>query len=352
MQLADFVTANKDRIIERWKGMVQERLSLAVEDSHLIDHLPVFLDELAEAAREPFQRWPDLAGARDHGRHRMQMGVDPGGLTVEMALVGEALLALAEEDQVELSGADIRLISRIIGHGTAASINAYAAMRDKQLAAQATQHFSFIAHELRNPLHSARLAANAIRSGSPRGLERLDRALANLTELIDNSLLQARMFGAPKLHAEPHDVNEILTAAHDNVVAHADDRHQTIDIEAESFTIEADRKLLVSALGNLLKNAIKFTHDGGHIKLRARPVDARALFEVQDECGGISDDLIGRLFQPFVQANADKSGFGLGLSIVKQVVNAHQGAVRVVNHPRKGCTFVLDLPLVQAEQKH
>jgi signal transduction histidine kinase len=281
----------------------------------------------------------------------MQMGVDPGGLTVEMALVGEALLALAEEENFELSGANVRLISRIIGHGTAASINAYAAMRDKQLAEQATQHFSFIAHELRNPLHSARLAANAIRSGSPRGLERLDRALTKLSELIDNSLLQARMFGAPKLHAETHDVHEILAAALDEVVAHADDRNQAIDIEAESFTIEADRKLLVSALGNLLKNAIKFTHDGGHIKLRARPVDARALFEVEDECGGVSDDLIGQLFQPFVQANADKSGFGLGLSIVKQVVNAHQGAVRVVNHPNKGCTFVLDLPLKRAEQK-
>ena len=351
MQLADFIKANKDRVIERWKSMAQERLSLAVEDSHLVDHLPVFIDELAEAARAPFQRWPDLAGARDHGRHRMQMGVDPGGLTVEMALVGEALMVVAEEDNRELSGEDVRLISRIIGHGTAASINAYAAMRDKQLAAQATRHFSFIAHELRNPLHNAKLAANAMQAGSPRGAERLQRALSQLSDLIDNSLLQARMFGQPSLHAEPHDVREILEAARDDVLAHAEDRNQTITIEAESFTIEADRKLLISALGNLLKNAVKFTHDGGHIKLRARQVDARALFEVEDECGGVSEDLIERLFQPFVQASADKSGFGLGLTIVKQVVNAHQGAVRVVNHPSNGCTFVLDLPLKQAEQK-
>jgi signal transduction histidine kinase len=347
MQLADFITANKERVIERWKCMVVERLSLATEDSHLVNHLPVFLDELAEAAREPFRRWPDLSGARDHGRHRMRMGVDPGGLTAEMAMVGEALLLVAEEVGHELSGADARLISRIIGHGTAASINAYAAMRDKQLAEQATRHFSFIAHEIRNPLHNAKLAAAAMKLGSERGAERLDRALSQLSELIDNSLVQARMFGQPTLHAETHDVLDLLHAAREDVVAPAEDRGQTIDIEAESFTIEADRKLLISALVNLLKNAVKFTHDGGRIELRARTVDGRALFEVEDECGGIPEGLTERMFQPFVQAGLDKSGFGLGLAIVKQVVNAHQGAVRVVNHPDKGCTIVLELPLQQ-----
>jgi signal transduction histidine kinase len=70
------------------------------------------------------------------------------------------------------------------------------------------------------------------------------------------------------------------------------------------------------------------------------------LFTVEDECGGIPEDLPKRLFQPFVQAGSDKSGFGLGLLIVKQATEAHRGSVRVTNRlDRSGCIFVLDLPL-------
>lgn len=353
MQLADYIEANKDRVIERWKSMAAERLSLAIEDSELVDHLPDFLDELADAAREPFRHWPELESAREHGRHRMRMGVDLGGLTIEMALVGEALMMIAEEDGQQLSSQDARLVSRIIGQATATSVNTYAAMRDQQLAEQATQHFSFIAHEVRNPLHNAKLAAKAMmvvanREDRQRSAERLDRALSQLSDLIDNSLLQARLFGTPSLHVEQHDILELLHAAHADVAAHAEERKQTITIEAERFTIDADRKLLLSAITNLLKNAVKFTHDGGNIKLRARTVDGRALIEVDDECGGMPEGMAERLFQPFVQAGADHSGFGLGLPIVKQAVNAHHGAVRAVDHPGDGCSFVLDLPLQQS----
>ena len=355
MQLADFIQANKDRVIEHWKGMAAERLALAVEDSELVDHLPEFLDELSEAARDPFRSWPDLEAAREHGRHRLRMGVDPGALTVEMAMVGEAVLIIAEQDAQPLSYQDARLISRIIGQGTGASINTYAAMRDQQLANQAAQHFSFIAHEIRNPLHNAKLAARAmaLANASPaireRCADRLERALAQLSDLVDNSLLQARLFGEPKLQVEPQDAVDLLHAARDDVAAHAEERNQTIEIEAEQFTIMADRKLLISALSNLLKNAVKFSHDGGDIKVRGRTFEGRALFEVEDACGGMPEGMPERLFQPFVQAGADKSGFGLGLAIVKQAVDAHHGAVRAVDHPGDGCSFVIELPLHQSK---
>jgi hypothetical protein len=357
MPLADYIEANKYRVIERWKSLAVERLSLVLEESELVDHLPGFLDELAEAIRKPFQHWPDLESARNHGRHRMRLGVDPGGLTVEMALVGEALLMLAEDDGQAVSCSDARLISRVIGQATSASVNAYAALRDRQLADQAAQHFSFIAHEIRNPLHNAKLAAMALKASAgnkamqQQCVERLERALSQLSDLIDNSLLQARLLGEPSLHPEQHDVLELLHAAREDVAAHAEERGQTITIEAQRFTIDADRKLLISALSNLLKNAVKFTRDGGSITLCARTVDGRALFEIQDECGGMPEGVPERLFQPFVQASADKSGFGLGLAIVKQAVDAHHGAVRINDRPGDGCTFVLELPLQQPKSE-
>lgn len=68
------------------------------------------------------------------------------------------------------------------------------------------------------------------------------------------------------------------------------------------------------------------------------------MLEVEDRCGGLPEDLPERLFQPFVQAGDDKSGFGLGLMIVKQAAEAHNGSVRVVNTPGVACCFIIDLP--------
>jgi signal transduction histidine kinase len=353
VQLADYVEANKHRVIERWEALALERLSLVLERSELIDHLPEFLDDLVAAARDPLQHWPDLESARNHGRQRMRAGVDLGGLTMEMALVAEALLTLADDDGETLSCSDMRLLSRVIGQGTAASVNEYIAMRDQQLAKQAAQHFSFIAHEIRSPLHSAKLASWMLSMCSDADrqqyLGRLDRALTQLTELVDNSLVQARLYGEPNLNVEQHDVLELLEAARADVAAHAEARNMTMTVEAQRFVIEGDRKLLVSALTNLLQNAVKFTPEGGCVRLCARPIEDRALFEVDDQCGGMAEGVPDRLFQPFVQASADKSGFGLGLAIVKQAVSAHHGAVRVANRPGQGCTFVLDLPLRQPD---
>jgi signal transduction histidine kinase len=331
-----------------------DRLALELEDSQLLNHLPDFIDELRAAARDPAQGW-DLECARSHGRQRMRIGVDIGSLTIEMALVGEALIGMIGADGLPLHCDEMQLVSRLVGEATAASVSAYAQMRDKQLAQQAAQHFSFIAHEIRNPLHNAQMAAmlsNASRTAElhSQNVERLQRALTQLADLVDNSLLQARLFGDPCLNMERHEVTDLVAAVRNDVTAHAEARGLTVTIDAQPFAIAADRKLLVSALTNVVRNAIKFTHDGGEIKLRVQQTDGRARFEVKDQCGGLPEDLPERLFRPFVQAGNDTSGFGLGLAIVKQAVDAHRGSVQVINHPNDGCTFVLELPIQQSPE--
>ncbi|MFO7565707.1 MAG: sensor histidine kinase [Enhygromyxa sp.] len=354
MHLAEYIETNKDRVIERWKSLVVERLALALEESELVNDLPGFLDDLAAAARDPSQSWPELDSAREHGRDRMRLGVDLGSLAVEIALVAEVLLMLTDQDGQAISPEQARRLTRVIGQATAASVHEYVALRDQQLAKQAAKHFSFIAHEIRNPLHNAKLASMVLASGHQdairqRSLERLERALAQLSDLVDNSLVQARLHDDAAVNIEPLDAAALAWAARDDVTAHAEVRGQTVTVEAEPFELEGDRKLLSSALDNLLKNAVKFSCEGGRITLRVRQAEGRAVFEVEDQCGGMPEGLPERLFQPFVQANDDKSGFGLGLAIVAQAIEAHHGTVRVENHPGQGCSFVIELPLRQGE---
>ena len=124
----------------------------------------------------------------------------------------------------------------------------------------------------------------------------------------------------------------------------ADRRRIEIVLELGHDELEADRRLLTSVLTNLITNAIEFSQPAHAITVRITPVDDRVRFEVVDACGGMPDDLPGRLFQPYAQGGADGTGFGLGLMIVKQAVDAHGGTIRIDNSPGVGCSFIVDLP--------
>jgi signal transduction histidine kinase len=348
MRLVEFIESNRERIVRRWQRNAEERMSLDLSKSQLRNDLPHFIDDVIEALRDPGGRWPHTEGAKKHGRQRMRVGVKIGSLTEEMTLVGETVAELAFEDSEDFASDDVLRMMAIIGRGAAASVSAYAALRDRELADQAAQHFSFIAHEIRNPLHNARLAAQVLaiapESEREKHQERLDHALADLTELVDDSLIEARLYGDPRLDIERADARELVEAACGDLAAQQEDRDLSIATDVEDFSLDVDRTLILSALTNLLKNAVKFTREGGRIAVEARQVDGRAVFEVGDQCGGIPDDVLPLLFEPFVQADPQKGGSGLGLVIVKQAAEAHGGSVQIDNRPGDGCRFVLELP--------
>jgi len=114
-----------------------------------------------------------------------------------------------------------------------------------------------------------------------------------------------------------------------------------------TLAVDADRQLLSSAVSNLLQNAFKFTRPEGTISLRTRATTDRVLIEVSDECGGLPEGKIEELFLPFTQANVDRSGLGLGLSIARKAVHANGGEISVRNVPGTGCVFTIDLPRKQ-----
>src|SRR5262249_49122871 len=118
-----------------------------------------------------------------------------------------------------------------------------------------------------------------------------------------------------------------------------------IDLEVEKdLIVDVDEHLLVSAISNLLQNAIKFTRNNETIILRASHVDGAVCIEVEDRCGGLPDGSSEDLFQPFVQKNSDGRGAGLGLAIARQATEAHGGTLHVRNMPGTGCVFVIQIP--------
>jgi signal transduction histidine kinase len=350
--LSTLISQHKAIIVERWTHKVADRLGLtSTKRPQLVNALPDFLDELAACLERPPEAWPHSQGAASHGRHRMEMGHDIGGLAEEFSMVAETILEVAMAEDVNATLDEAAALARLIGRGTAESVRAYADLRDRQLAWESSRHFSFMAHELRTPLHTARLAVHLMVAGGERRelLARLQRAHDQLADLVDNSLVESRLHGHHAIRPTLHRTHALMYEAAENAAMLAARRSVELRVEGDDIEVMVDPKVMVSALTNLLVNGVKFSCEGGAVTIRSRSAEDRVLLEIDDSCGGLPDELPARLFQPFVQASRDRSGFGLGLVIVKQAVEAHRGAVRVMNQAPHGCRFVIELPTASQE---
>jgi signal transduction histidine kinase len=118
----------------------------------------------------------------------------------------------------------------------------------------------------------------------------------------------------------------------------------TVSAVDPELAMDVDHDILSSAVGNLLKNAFRFTRLHSEVSLNAYASADRIMIEVQDCCGGLPPGDTERMFVPFTQVGADKSGVGLGLSICRRSVESINGTVSARNLPGSGCVFTIDLP--------
>ena len=177
-------------------------------------------------------------------------------------------------------------------------------------------------------------------------LNLLERNLTALRELIDEVLIADSLQGHVELRRESLDVRALLEEIVTDAKASAEQRHIALVVHAPSpLPLSGDKRLLRSAISNVLGNAIKFSHEGEPVTIRAMQYEESIVIEVEDRCGGLPEGTGDELFKPFVQRGEDRTGFGLGLAIVKQALETHGGRVSVHNLPGKGCVFSLQLPV-------
>ena len=215
-----------------------------------------------------------------------------------------------------------------------------------------------VSHELRTPLTSIRGYLELIRDGDG-GLTReqqgfltiVDRNADRLLRVVDDLLLVAAVHaGVLELELEDVDVGDLVGHAVD--VARPQATAKSLELGVETVPMRqmrGDRVRLGQIVDNLVSNAIKFTPPGGRVDLYAFPVADRVVLEVCDTGRGMSLEEQEQLFQRFyrVPAGSEQAihGTGLGLTIVKALVEAHGGAVSVTSVPGQGTTFRVDLPL-------
>jgi signal transduction histidine kinase len=211
-----------------------------------------------------------------------------------------------------------------------------------------------VAHDLRTPMTRLRgLAEAALASNDPATLrealadclEESDRVVAMLNTLMDISEAET---GAMRLRREPVDLADLIRQTVDLYEDVAEERGITIGTQiAPDVSIPLDRNRMRQVLANLLDNAIKYTPDGGHIGITSTRQGAEARLTVSDTGIGIPADELPRIWERLYRGDKSRSarGLGLGLSLVKAIVEAHGGRVAVESTAGVGSRFLLHLPI-------
>jgi hypothetical protein len=358
MSIHEVLAERRDEVMRRWKTQVQGTLApLAMPSIELLDHLPDFLDEVVESLRvaataskvgEPPQ---DSKTAAGHGEQRLRLGFSLDSVVREYGVLRDAIIATVLDAGVQISFREMQIVFDCMITGIAHAVSEYARQRDAELLRQANEHFAFIAHELRNPMSSATLAfANLKTKGLlptvGHEVGALERGLQRTSELIDQTLRIARVASGIELKRQWTTLGAIFEDAQLGATSEAESRGVTIEVVLEKDErLHVDVRLLRSAVGNLIRNAVKYTHANSSVALRGTIANERVVIEVEDRCGGLEPGKVEQAFAPFVRLETTQSGFGLGLAIAKQAVDAHGGSIRVQNLPGRGCVFVLELPV-------
>ena len=221
------------------------------------------------------------------------------------------------------------------------------------------EFLAVVSHELRTPLNAILGWARMLRAGTlpsedvPRALETIERNAQAQAQLIEDLLDVSRIVsGKLRLDMRPVDVRDVLEESVETVRPTADARGVTLTTAIGNVgPVSGDAQRLQQIVWNLLSNSIKFTPRGGSVSVRAEQVGSTVRIVVSDSGQGIDSEFLPHVFDRFRQAASTgktrRKGLGLGLAIVRHLVEAHAGTVEAASDGAgQGATFTVELPVM------
>jgi PAS domain S-box-containing protein len=275
------------------------------------------------------------------------------------------LIQVSDKEEGDFTAADEAILSQLASVAATGFENArlYASLQEQHR--RKDEFLAMLAHELRNPLAPIRAAADLLSIADlnetriRQTSEVISRQVQHMSSLVDDLLDVSRVTrGLIQLEQVDLDIKRIVSDAVEQVRPLVESKRHELSVllSAAPAHVMGDHKRLVQILSNLLNNAAKYTTQGGAIHVRTETTDDTVTLTVQDNGIGIAPELQPYVFELFAQAerNSDRSqgGLGIGLALVKSLVELHGGQVRCESQGQgMGSRFIITLPrLVEKER--
>ena len=369
--LHEFLTTNRTQLIDRCRAKVAKRSAPKVAPLELEHGVPLVLDQIIktlelEQTSEP-ERSVKVSGTSDHGtpdqseigatatrhgRELLKQGATVDQVVHDYGDLCQAITELASEARMPILAAEFRTVNLCLDNAIAGAVTEFAYQHDTLTNGKGAQaldeRLRALAHELRGHIQTAALTVSVIKAGKV-GLTGatgtlLDQSLVSLQRLVDRSLADAWATAGLTARYQVISLAGFIAEAEISASLEAQARECKFTVAEvdEGLAIDADRDMLLSAIGNLLQNAFKFTGPHTEVSLSAYSAGDRILIDIADRCGGLPPGDPEKMFLASAQSGAEKSG--LGLSICRRNVEANNGVLRVRDMPGSGCVFTIDLP--------
>jgi len=395
MRLADFILGNIEPILMDWEKFARKIWpGAAVDPATLRDHAAGILRAAAEdmqSAQTPKEQSDKSKGdgktgdqsdgvdeaAKQHGIDRVDSGFHLGALVSEYRALRASVLQLWQPGTPNPDARDLQDVTRFnesIDQSLAESVDGFmqqvegerASMTKEQTAREGAESanrakdtfLAVLSHELRTPLNAIVGWVSILRSQKcneadlEEGLDVIQRNTDAQVRIISDILDVSRIVsGKMTLDMRPCDLAAVIKGAVDGTRASAEARGVTLDIDLDPSARHAtcDATRMQQVVWNLVSNAVKFTPRGGRVGVKLFRDRSELHIEVTDNGEGIDPEFLPYIFDRFRQADGSTrrqaGGLGLGLSIVKHLVEAHGGAIEARSVVGSGATFTVRLPV-------
>ncbi len=375
-----FLSNNRDELIERCKAKVAKRRHRSATYDQLRDGVPLFLEQLTRTLIVEEEGINDVAvlisgpsggdvlalseigvAAAAHGKALLALGFTVDQVVHDYGDLCQAITELAHERDAPFQVEEFRTLNRCLDNAIADAVSAFNAQHDTEVAdrvtSEANERLGLLAHELRNALQMANLSVRALELG---GLTLtgatgsvLKRSLASMRSLVDSSLAEVRAVSQAPVPRTVFPLAALIEDARTAAQLEADVRGCVLIVAPVDpvLRVDANRDLLLGALGNLLSNAFRFTHRHTSVNLIAYEIDDRLFIDVEDRCGGLPASYAKAISALSVRLSPDRTGPGLGLAIARQNIESMGGTLTVRNLPDMGCVFTIGLPNSTLERR-
>ena len=373
--IADYLEQHKDEILDRWRTAAQdesaqaERLA-AMDDRELLDHLPALTAALIRVLRgqEESQIEKD---ARDHGHQRRLDGYNVLDVLWELTIFRRVFLAVLDEASEAVADwipvHESRTILDLLDLCARASIDQHvketeqerdaAASRARTLETQRQRFLSTLSHELKNQIQPILFGLQRLKDSDPTGqqlraLEMIERQTRHQSFLVEDLLdLNRREIGKIELRRTLVDLRECVRHAAETNQAEVELKSLDVRLELPGEPIYAlvDRERLCQVVNNLMANAVKFTPKQGTIVWRLFQEPGWQVMSIRDNGVGIKADDLSHIFEIFFQGematNVQHGGLGIGLPVVKNLLDLHGATIEAHSDGEgAGAEFLVRIP--------